>query len=109
MRKAQVLTLAMAAMLAGSVLVSGCSLPTEQAKVVDTRPMISFKAQNGSLSGAQVYVDGIHVGAATDYPEGKEGLRVLSGTHVIELKRADGSRQTQRVYVGDGVYKTLMF
>ena len=86
--------------------VSGCSWPTEQASVIDNRPTISFKT-TGNADAMTVAVDGIVAGTVSQYKAPKAGLRVLPGTHVVTITRADGTKSTQRVYVSDGVTKTL--
>ena len=55
-----------------------------------------------------VFVDGIRNGVVSDYEPGDSALRVLPGTHTISVQMPDGSMFTQRVYVGDGVTKTVV-
>ena len=52
--------------------------------------------------------DGIRNGVVSDYEPGESALRVLPGTHTISVQMPDGSMITQRVYVGDGVTKTVV-
>lgn len=101
--------LMVAAVLMGSLAVgvTGCSWPTEQASVVDNRPTISFKTTT-SADTLTVVVDGVVVGKVSQYQAPKAGLRVLPGTHLVTIQRADGTKSTQRVYVSDGVTKTLI-
>ncbi len=99
-----------ALLLCGSLamtLLQGCAFPTETARVIDNRPVLTFKT-DADASTIQLAVDGQPVGAASKYLDGKAGLRVLPGTHVITVTRPDGSQYTQRVYVSDGVTKTLI-
>lgn len=93
---------AMTAALAGCV-----NFPTEKASVVDNRPQLSFRTQQDG-DAMQVFVDGIANGAVSQYREGRAALRVLPGTHVIEVRRGGGVVHTERVYVGDGVTKTII-
>lgn len=91
-----------------AIMLSGCaSYPTEQAAVLDNRPQISF-ATSKDGSTMSVYVDGIANGVVSDYVPGESALRVLPGTHTISVKLPDGSTFTQRIYVSDGVTKTVV-
>lgn len=94
--------------LACSVIgMAGCSFPTEQASVIDNRPTISFKGEE-AINSSMVFVDGVAVGKVSQFKAPNAGLRVLPGTHVISVQKADGSKTTQRIYVADGVTKTLI-
>lgn len=93
---------------------SGCvQMPTESAGVVDMRPQISFKSL-GSATGATVLVDGLEVGPLQAYLESSDKntsgttLRVLPGTHQIRVIRGSDILLDERVYIGDGVTKTLL-
>lgn len=102
------LKVAVASIMAAGIL-AGCAMPTEEARVIDNRPQISFRATNNVSDDAMVFVDGLAVGRADDYRDGHAALRVLPGSHVIEIRRADGSVSTQKIFVNDGVAKTILY
>lgn len=87
---------------------SGCAMPTEEGGTIDNRPQISFRSTTGGPA-AEVFVDGLAAGRTDAYLEGKAALRVLPGTHVVEIRRADGTVSKQTIYVADGVTKTLLY
>jgi hypothetical protein len=91
-----------------AAFLSACTqMPTEQQKVVDHRPQIAFNAPEQS-HGARVIVDGLDMGAVGDYLEGSAALRVLPGTHVIRLEQAGRPIFEEKIYVGDGVGRTIL-
>ena len=84
----------------------GCSYyPTETASTVDDRPTISFKSQHHE---AAVYLDGQHVGKVGDYLEAKSALRVLPGTHTIQIMIPGKNPVTQKFYVTGGENKVIV-
>lgn len=96
-----------AVLLATSAL-SGCvQMPTETQSVVDQRPQISFQIGHESQHAARVLVDRLDMGAAGDYAAGKGALRVLPGTHVIEVRLGSQQLLNERVYLADGVSRTF--
>ena len=101
-------TLAAAAVASTAILLAGCTAyPTEQASVVDDRPQISFKSTLDNTD-LPVYVDGLKVGLVSDFMEGDAALRVLPGSHTITVKMPNGTQNVQRIFVNDGVSKTLV-
>lgn len=103
------LTFVSTCVLAVSTLVmQGCTTyPTENANVVDDRPQINFKTTLKDKD-LPVFVDGIKVGVMSDFMVNKAALRVLPGTHTVTVQKKDGKKNTQRVFVNDGITKTLI-
>lgn len=95
------------AALGAVAVLAGCAYPTETARTIDNRPQIMFKTTHDS-DRMVVYVDGIQNGVVSNYLDGKAALRVLPGTHTITIKMPDGSVNTQKVFVTDGVTKTIV-
>ncbi|MDS4013399.1 MAG: hypothetical protein RKP46_03470 [Candidatus Accumulibacter sp.] len=90
-------------------LFSGCTqMPTEKQGVSDLRPQISFRVADENLRQARVIVDGLEVGAVEDYLEGAAALRVLSGNHVVHIEWRGQRVLEEKVYVGDGVHRTIV-
>ena len=109
MSKMRALVLIVASMPALATLMGCVQVPTEKAAVVDMRPQISFSISEGDahLKGATVYVNGLAIGRAGDFLDGKAAARVLPGNNVVKV--VDGPRTVieQTVYVGDGVARSF--
>jgi hypothetical protein len=108
-----VVTLQRIARVAASVALlwstSACvQWPTERAYVSDLRPQLSFVIEDESLLTARVQVNGLDVGKAGDFVNGKAALRMLPGTNVIRV--VDGTRVVaeERVYMADGVARSIV-
>ncbi len=89
---------------------SACvQLPTEKSGVVDLRPQLNFRI-TGSTDGATVFVDGLDMGLVSSYLEGRPAtsLRVLPGTHQVRVVRGGTVLADERIYVSDGVTKTIL-
>lgn len=99
--------MALAALL-GTTALAGCvQMPTEKQAVVDQRPQISFRLVHEGQSAARVYVDKLDMGAAGEYAEGKGALRVLPGTHLVEVRLGSQQLLNERVYLADGVSRSF--
>lgn len=79
--------------------------PTSTASVSDMRPGLAFKAT--SALDAAIFIDGQSVGTVGQYLEGESLLRVLPGTHQVQVMRGSTVLVDERVYVADGVNKTI--
>lgn len=92
----------------GAASLSGCvQMPTEKQSVVDQRPHISFRIAHEGQAAARVFVDRLDMGAAGDYAEGKATLRVLPGTHLVEVRLGSQQLLNERVYLADGVSRSF--
>lgn len=96
-----------AVVLAATALGGCVQMPTENSSVVDQRPQISFQLANEGQAGARVLVDRLDMGAAGDYAAGKAALRVLPGTHVIEVRLGNQVLLSERAYLADGVSRSF--
>jgi hypothetical protein len=84
----------------------GCvQYPTERQSVVDLRPQVSFRfdVQDMRLLEARVLIDGVESGRLGDFVDGKGALRILPGTHSIQVVSGSEVLLTERAYLGDGV------
>ncbi|MFK7965046.1 MAG: hypothetical protein AB8C46_13870 [Burkholderiaceae bacterium] len=79
--------------------------PTSSASVSDIRPGISFNT--ATAGDATVFVDGQRVGVVSDFLTGHGVLRVVSGTHQVQVVRGDTTLLDERVYLGDGVNRAF--
>ncbi len=71
-----------------AAFLQGCHYP-DAAKIEqkDSRPTLGV---SGAPKGAVLYVDGLAMGSAGNYDGKKRVLRVETGTHLVEIKSADG-------------------
>lgn len=95
------------AILALASLAACVSYPTEKSGVVDTRPHVAFRLVNGGDANARVAVDGLDMGRAGDFVEGKAALRVLPGTHQLTVRSGGQIVVSEQFYVADGVSRTF--
>ncbi|HBI70380.1 MAG TPA: hypothetical protein DDZ22_15670 [Massilia sp.] len=94
------------AALALATLAACVSYPTEKQSVVDGRPQISFRVSEANAD-ARVLVDGLDMGRAGDFAEGKAALRVLPGTHQLTVQAGQRVFVSEKFYVADGVSRTF--
>lgn len=99
-------------LMAGSLLAMtltaliGCvQYPTERQSIVDLRPQISFRFDPADtrMAQARVLVNGLDSGRMIDFLDGIGSLRVLSGTHNVQVISGSEVLLNERAYVGDGV------
>lgn len=83
--------------------------PTISETTVDLRPALSFTlaSKKQDASSFEVFVDGLNMGSAEQYIQGKAALRVLSGTHLIQVKQHGQVVLEQKIYLGDSAVKSL--
>ena len=91
--------------MAFTALVGCVQYPTERQSVVDLRPQISFRFDPADMRMAQarVLVNGLDSGRMADFRDGMGSLRVLSGTHIVQVLSGSEVLLNERAYVGDGV------
>lgn len=91
--------------LALSGLVGCVQLPTENQSVVDLRPQISFRfdATDVRMNDSRVLIDGLDSGRLGDFLDGKGALKILPGTHTIQVVNGSSVLLNERAYLGDGV------
>jgi hypothetical protein len=106
--KRAVLTLASALVLA---LTAACvQMPTEKNGTPDMRPQISFRMDPASspLASGRVLVDNLDMGAAGDFVEGKNALKILPGTHQLRVVSNGQVVLDERFYAGDGANRSFV-
>ena len=94
------------AALALAGLAACVSYPTDKQGVVDLRPQISLQVPEGA-GNARVLVDGLDMGRADDFAEGKAALRILPGTHQLTVQSGQQVYLSEKFYVADGVSRTF--
>ncbi len=103
--------LKLALFLSVVTLSSGCvQMPTTTSSTVDNRPQITFKtSERSDLEGLRVIVDGLDNGPIAPFTNSSKALRILSGTHIIEIVDGDKVISSQKIYLSDGVTKEVQF
>jgi len=91
------------------VLLAGCvQMPTEHQGAVDLRPHIGFNvAPNIGVSNARVLIDGLDAGPLSHYQNGAGTLRLLPGTHVVQVRDDTRLLFDDKVFLADGANRTL--
>ena len=90
----------------GTILMQGCHYP-EAAKIEqkESRPAIGVA---GAPAGAVVFVDGLEMGQASKFDGKRHVLLVESGTHLVEVKSADGQvLHSETLFLGSSTTKIL--
>lgn len=83
-------------------------MPTEKHGISDIRPLISFRPASESLHASRVFIDGLEMGAVSDYLEGIGGLRILPGMHTLRIVNQGQTIFEEKFYAPDGVNRTFM-
>ncbi|WP_347331756.1 hypothetical protein [Marinimicrobium locisalis] len=90
------------------MLLVGCvQSPTQNTQVVDDRPGLTFSLANEAATEYELQVDGISYGAVGQYQEGENVLRLIDGTHRVELIAGGEVVYSQKVYLGAGVNRVI--
>jgi hypothetical protein len=109
MKAARMLKTAIAA--ASLAAMAACTqMPTEKQSIVDLRPQITFRVDQTDtrLQSARVLVDGLEAGRLMDLLDGKGALRVLPGTHVVQVASDAGLIFEERAYLADGAVRPFI-
>jgi len=92
-----------------AVLLAGCvQSPTHNTQVVDDRPGLAFEVQSSAAKAYELKVDDVSYGRVDQYLAGESLLRIIDGSHLIELVDRQGKVvYSQRVYLGSGSNRIL--
>lgn len=91
-----------------ATLIACTQMPTENQRVPDIRPQISFKTGNDGTRAASVMVDGLAMGSVGDYLDGIASLRILPGTHLLTVVLGNQIILEEKFYSGDGANRTFL-
>lgn len=85
-------------------------MPTEKQEVADLRPQLSFSLADPDDDAGlyRVYLDGLDMGLAASYMTGKNGMKVLSGTHVVRVEGRGRVVFQERLYLGEGATRAIL-
>lgn len=92
------------------IWLAGCvtAKPVETQSTVDDRPLLFFVSDRpGAAEGLDIYIDDLYMGKASEFINIKKGLAVVSGTHIVEVRRNGNVVMSEKVYLGSGTNKTL--
>jgi len=98
------------ALLLAVYFFSCIQLTTEKQEVADLRPQLSFSLADPDDDAGQyrVYVDGLDMGSAASYLTGKNGMKVLSGTHMLRVEGRGRVVLQEKIYLGDGATRAIL-
>ena len=92
-----------------SAVLSGCTqMPTEKQGVADMRPQIAFIYERPEMAQAQISINGINMGSAAAYRDSVSALKLLPGTHHLQVTLGGALILDERFYVADGVNKSFV-
>lgn len=91
--------------LAAAALLSACSLPQTTVRSGTSQPGLIV---TGAPDGSTLFVDGLQIGAATEYDGDPNVLAVLEGTHTVEIRRDGNVVFSQKTFVGAGETHTVL-
>ena len=75
--------------------------PTQTTSTVDNRPRVAFDEKlPGEPSDYTIIVDGISYGSMSQYLVDEATLRLVEGTHLIEVEGASGVIFSTTVFLG---------
>lgn len=81
--------------------------PTRNTQTVDDRPGIAFNIDTAAAEQYELKVDGVSYGRVGQYLAGENVLKLVDGSHSIELV-SDGTVVYQdKVYLGAGVNRVI--
>ncbi len=99
----------LSALAISTALLSACTqMPTEKQAVADIRPQVAFKFERPELAQALVSINGLPMGMAGAYRDGVASLRLVPGTHHLQVSWGGQMLLDERFYVADGVNKSFV-
>lgn len=90
------------------LLLAACvQTPSRNTQVVDDRPGLAFEVNSVAAEYYELRIDGVSYGYVRDYLAGENLLKIIDGTHQVELL-SDGKVVFQKeVYLGAGTNRIL--
>lgn len=91
-----------------ALMLSACvQTPTQNTQVVDDRPGLAFELSSSAAEAYELKVDGVSYGRVEQYLAGENRLRIIDGSHLVELRKGGDVVFTQKVYLGAGSNRIL--
>lgn len=89
------------------VLTACAQAPTQNTQVVDDRPGLAFEVTSVAAEYYELKVDGVSYGRVGEYLAGENRLRIIDGTHMVELLSDGEVVYSKKVYLGAGSNRIL--
>jgi|AntDeeMetagen285_2_1112576.scaffolds.fasta_scaffold02330_3 uncharacterized lipoprotein YajG len=90
------------------LLLGGCvQTPTQNTQVADDRPGLAFDLVSSAAESYTLKVDGIAYGNVGQYLAGENLLKLVDGTHQVELVSDGETVFSRKVYLGAGSNRIL--
>ena len=91
-----------------ALILAGCvQRPTQNTQVVDDRPGLAFDLASSDAESYELKVDDISYGHVGQYLAGENLLKLVDGTHYVELISDGTSVFSRKVYLGAGANRIL--
>lgn len=88
--------------------ISGCvtSTPEKDSRTIQESASISFNiAKLAAQAPIEIYVDGKFMGKAHEFTTDNARLKIIPGTHILELKSNNKTLQKEKFFVSKGSNK----
>ncbi|AZT84871.1 hypothetical protein EHN06_15650 [Marinobacter sp. NP-4(2019)] len=95
------------ALLISFTLTACVQTPTRNTEVVDDRPGIAFELPSVASEYYKLRIDGVSYGYVGQYQAGENLLKIIDGTHQVELLSDGEVVYHEEIYLGAGVNRIL--
>ena len=91
-----------------ALMLAACvQTPTRNTQLVDDRPGLAFELSSPTAENYELKVDGVSYGRVGQYLVGENRLRIINGSHLVELVNGGQTVFTKKVYLGSGSNRVL--
>lgn len=91
-------------LLAWVLFLTACALPDTVVKTGSPRPQLAIK---GAPIDSVLIVDGLSMGASSQYDGNPKVLIVEEGVHQIDIQQAGKAIHSEKVFISNGETKTI--
>lgn len=90
------------------LLLTACvQSPTHTTNSLDDRPGIVFDLTSSKAASYELKIDGLAYGKLRQYKKGKTRLRVIEGTHLVEILNKQTVIYSEKMYLGAGIDRII--
>ncbi|WP_198969620.1 hypothetical protein [Xylophilus sp. ASV27] len=82
-----------------AAVLTACAMPETSVRTGSPRPAIFVK---GAPEGATLFVDGLAMGAASQFNGTPQTLRVEEGVHLVEVRSGNAVLHSEKLFVSNG-------
>ena len=89
---------------------SGCvDMPVQQTQMVDDRPRLTFEASSlgRQVDNYELVIDSVSYGSLGQYLVNENALRIIDGSHQIEVRSGGKTVFSQSVFLGENVTRVV--